>query len=524
MNRRALAVLAVLLFAFAAGGASAKPFRWANDGDVSSMDPYGRNETLLLSFLGNVYEPLFRRDADLKLEPALAVASSQPAPDVWRFQLRENVVFQDGTPFAADDVVFSATRARHPNSRMASKFARVKDVRKVDDHTVDFVTDGPDPILPEEISDWYIMSKLWSEKNGAVEPADLSKLQEGYASRNANGTGPFMLKERQPDVKTVLVPNPTWWDKPKHNLDEVTFLRIANDSTRVAALLSGEIDMIYTVPPQDMQRLAQTPGVRILEKPELRVVFFGFDQMSPELRSSDVKGRNPFKDVRVRKALYQAIDIEAIRTKVMRGASVPVGNMIAHGINGFSEEADKRLPFDPAAARKLLAEAGYPNGFRFMMDCPNDRYVNDGAICEAVAAMFSRVGVKAELNAQTRSKHFGKLLNKESDFYMLGWTPTTYDAHNAIFNLMMTWNGKDQGTNNILGYSNKRVDELGAAIGVELDPVKRNAMIKEALLIHRDEVGHLPLHQQTVVWAARSNVHLTQQADNTFPLRLVTVE
>ncbi len=523
MNRYLLAA-AVLGLLIGSAGASAKSFRWANDGDVSSMDPYGRNETLLLSFLGNVYEPLFRRDADLKLEPALAVSSSQPAPDVWRFQLRHNVSFQDGTPFGADDVLFSATRARHPNSRMNTKLARVKEVRKIDDYTVDFVTDGPDPILPEEISDWYIMSKAWAEKNGAVEPADLSKLQEGYASRNANGTGPFMLKERQPDVKTVLVPNPKWWDTPKHNLDEVAFLRIANDSTRVAALLSGEIDMIYTVPPQDMQRLAQTPGVRILEKPELRVVFFGFDQMSPVLRSSDIKDHNPFKDVRVRKALYQAIDIEAIKTKVMRGAAVPVGNMIAHGINGFDAEADKRLTYDPAAAKNLLTEAGYPQGFRFMMDCPNDRYVNDGAICEAVAAMFSRIGVKVELNAQTRSKHFGKLLNKETDFYMLGWTPSTYDAHNAIFNLMMTWNDKDQGTNNILGYSNKRVDELGNAIGVELDSVKRNAMIKEALMIHRDEVGHLPLHQQTVVWAARATVQLTQAADNTFPLRFVRLE
>ncbi len=448
MNRYLLAA-AVLGLLIGSAGASAKSFRWANDGDVSSMDPYGRNETLLLSFLGNVYEPLFRRDADLKLEPALAVSSSQPAPDIWRFQLRRNVTFQDGTPFSADDVVFSATRARHPNSRMNTKLARVKEVRKIDDYTVDFVTDGPDPILPEEISDWYIMSKAWAEKNGAVEPADLSKLQEGYASRNANGTGPFMLKE---------------------------------------------------------------------------VVFFGFDQMSPVLRSSDIKDRNPFKDVRVRKALYQAIDIEAIKTKVMRGAAVPVGNMIAHGINGFDAEADKRLTYDPAAAKNLLTEAGYPQGFRFMMDCPNDRYVNDGAICEAVAAMFSRIGVKVELNAQTRSKHFGKLLNKETDFYMLGWTPSTYDAHNAIFNLMMTWNDKDQGTNNILGYSNKRVDELGNAIGVELDSVKRNAMIKEALMIHRDEVGHLPLHQQTVVWAARATVQLTQAADNTFPLRFVRLE
>jgi peptide/nickel transport system substrate-binding protein len=521
LSIRAILLLALLLLALPAAAA---PFRWANDGDVASMDPYARNETFLLSVLGNVYEPLLRRDATLKLEPALAIAWSQPAPDIWRFELRPNVRFHDGTPLTADDVVFSVTRARQPGSRMNSKLARIREVRAVGPLAVEFTTDGPDLILAEEISDWFIMSRVWAEKNGAAEPADISKNQEGYASRNTNGTGPFMLKERIPDVRTVLVPNPSWWDEKRHNLDEVTLLRIANDATRVAALVSGEVDMVYTVPPNDVQRLKETPGLKIYETPELRVVFFGFDLMSDRLPDSDVADRNPFKDIRVRRALFQAIDIEAIRAKVMRGSAAPVGNLVARGVNGYDVEADERLPYDPAAAKLLLAEAGYPKGFRFTMDCPNDRYVNDAAICQAVAAMFARIGVAVELNAQTRNRHFGKVLRKESSFYMLGWTPTTYDAHNVILNVMITPDDKDQGTNNIRGYSNARVDALGRLIGIELDPERRAAMIREALLLHRDEIGHLPLHQQTVVWAARSNIELIQLGDNVFPLRHVRVK
>ena len=512
----------VLLAGFLAFPAAAKPFRWASDGDVATIDPYGRNETFLLSFLANIYEPLARRDESLHLEPALAVSWEQAAPDVWRFHLRENVVFHDGSPFTADDVLFSLKRARHPVSRMQSKIARIVEARKVDDHTVDLVTDGPDPILPDEICEWLIMSRSWAERNGTAEPADLSNGKESYASRNANGTGPFMLKERQPDIRTVLVPNPHWWDKARHNLDEVTFLPIANDATRVAALISGEIDMLYAVPPQDMQRLSKTPGLRILEAPELRVVFFGMDQRS----EGDGAGgaRNPFKDLRVRQALYQAIDIEAIRTKVMRGSAVPVGNLVGRGVHGYDAESDARFPYDPAAAKRLLAEAGYPNGFAFTMDCPNDRYVNDAAICQAVVAMFARIGVHADLNLQTRNRHFGMLNQGKSRFYMLGWTPATYDAHNIILNAMMTPDGKGQGTVNYGGYSNPRVDELGRAIAVENDPARRDSMIGEALMIHRAEFGHLPLHQQTVVWAVRDGVHVAQFGDNAFPLRLVRLD
>src|SRR5262249_31303588 len=263
---------------------------------------------------------------------------SQPAPDVWRFELRPGVTFHDGTPFTAADVVFSAKRARHPASRMQVKLARVREVRAVGPLSVEFVTDRPDSVLPHASSAWYIMSQAWAEQHGAVDPADLSKGEESYASRNANGTGPFLLKERIPDVRSVLVPNPNWWDEKRHNLTEAILLRIANDATRVAALVSGEVDMIYMVPPQDVSRLKETPALRVYETPELRVVFFGFDLMSDRVPDSDVTDRNPFQDLRVRRALYQAIDIEAIRVKVMRGSAIPVGNLVAHGVRGFDEE------------------------------------------------------------------------------------------------------------------------------------------------------------------------------------------
>jgi peptide/nickel transport system substrate-binding protein len=521
----AAAALAALL---AVQPASAKTFRWGNDGDVNSMDPYARNETFLLTFMNNIYEPLVRRDRDLRLEPSLATEWSQSSPDVWRFKLREGVKFQDGAPFTADDVIFSYERARGPGSNIATKLASVKEVRKIDDHTVEFVTNGPNPILDEEIADWYIMDKEWSEKNNATKAADLTKNEETYASRNANGTGPFMLKERQPDVRTVLVPNPDWWDKPEHNLTEVVFSRIANDATRVAALLSGEIDMIYTVPPQDVERIRRTSGLSIVEKPELRTIFLGFDQARDELLKSNVKGKNPFKDVRVREAFYRAIDVDAIKSKVMRGASAPVGIMVGEGINGYDEKLAERVPYDPDRARALMAEAGYADGFEVGMDCPNDRYVNDEAICQAVASMLARIGVKVNLNAQTRSKYFSEILGPayNTSFYMLGWTPTSYDAHNALLNLMASrgTDASSQGTFNVGGYKNERVDELTKAIQSETDEEKRTAMIHEAMRIHKEEFGHIPLHQQTVVWAKRDNVDLVQLADNYFPLRYVTVK
>lgn len=520
MLRRLL--LATTLALGVAMAAQANVFRWANDGDVNSMDPYTRQETFLLSFNGNIYEPLIRRDRNLGLEPALATRWEQVNPTTWRFQLRPGVKFSDGSPFTADDVVFSITRARGPGSNVAAFFAGVTEVRKIDDLTIEMVTGAPDPILPNNLTSFGVMSKAWLERNNAGRVADLTSREENFATRNAMGTGPFMLSSREPDRRTVLVPNPGWWDRAEHNLTRVEFNVIANDATRVAALLSGEVDMVYTVPPQDMERIGRTQGLRIIQGPELRTIYLGMDQMRPQLLKSDVQGRNPFQDVRVRRAMMQAIDIEAIRTRVMRGQARPTAQIFGPGVNGFVEENDRRLPLDVEGARRLLAEAGYPNGFGVTLDCPNDRYVNDEAICTAVTSMLARIGVRVTLAAQTRVRFFAEINapRYNTSFYLLGWTPNTYDAHNSLFNLAATRNG-ERGMFNNGGYSNPRFDALVDQIGTETDPPRRQELINQATRLLQEDVAYIPLHQQQVVWAARNNVQLVQQADNWLPLRFV---
>ena len=511
-----------LLAGVAHAPASANVFRWANDGDVNSMDPYTRQETFLLTFNANIYEPLVRRDRNLRLEAALAERWEQVDPLTWRFHIRRNVRFSDGSALTAEDVAFSIARARGPGSNVGSFFATVAEVRTPDAHTVELVTRVPDPILPDNLSSFGVMSKAWLERNNAARVADLTAREENFATRNAMGTGPFVLVSREPDRRTVLAPNPTWWGTPEHNLTRVEFNVIANDATRVAALLSGEVDMVYTVPPQDMERITRTSGLRIIQGPELRTIYLGMDQMRAELLKSDVRGRNPFQDVRVRRAVSLAIDIEAIRTRVMRGQARPTAQIFGPGVNGFLEENDRRAAMDPEAGRRLLAEAGYPNGFGVTLDCPNDRYVNDEAICTSIVSMLARIGVRVTLAAQTRARFFAEVNSPRynTSFYLLGWTPNTYDAHNALYNLAGTRDGT-RGVFNNGGYSNPALDTLIDRIAVETVPATRQALITQASRLLQEDVGYIPLHQQQVVWASRTNVTLQQQADNGFPLRLV---
>ena len=516
--------LLALALAVACGASAAKTVRVANQGDAQSMDPHSLNESMQLSFTGNVYEPLVARDKKLGLVPGLATRWTQTSPTVWRFELRRNVTFHDGTPFTADDVVFSFKRVAGEGSDMKSYTASVKDVRKVDAHTVEIETVTPFPILPDVLTLVYMMSKKWCEENKAERPVDRRRGIENAASFRANGTGPFRLKERQPTTRTVLVRNGTYWDKIEGNVTEVVFTPIGNDATRVAALASGEVDVMEPVPLQDVERLRANPGLNVLQGPELRTIFLGMDQKRDELLFSSVKGKNPFKDKRVRQAVYQAIDIETIKSRVMRNAATPLALMVAPGIKGFVPELNKRLPYDVEAAKKLLAEAGYASGFEVALNCPNDRYVNDGDICQAVAANLARVGIKVNLQTETKGTYFPKVLRRDTSFYMLGWTPGTYDSHNALNALMATPNDKGQGQFNLGAYSNPKLDELTLKIQSETDVGKRNEMIREAFKIHQDDVGHIPLHQQALAWATRKNVELVQLPDNFMFFKWVTVK
>ena len=524
MTLRFKTSLVCLAIAASCGLAQAVTLRVANQGDATSMDPHSLNESLQLSVTGNVYEPLVGRDKKLGLAPALATKWTQTSPNVWRFDLRRGVKFHDGTPMTADDVVFSFKRAAGDGSDMKGYTSAMKDMRKVDDFTVELETTAPFPILPDVISLVYVMSKKWCEDNKAEKPVDRRKGIENAASFRANGTGPYRLRERQPTTRSVFVRNPAYWDKIEGNVDEVVFTPIGNDATRVAAMLSGEIDMMEPVPLQDVERLKSNPNISVMQGPELRTIFLGMDQKRDELQFSSAKGKNPFKDKRVRQAMFQAIDIEAIRSRVMRGASTPTALMVAPGIKGFVSELNKRLPHDAEAAKKLLAEAGYPGGFEVGMNCPNDRYVNDGEICQAVAANLARIGIKVNLQAESKATYFPKILRRDTSFYLLGWTPGTYDAHNALSNLMATPTDKGQGQFNLGSYSNAKLDELTLKVQSETDQAKRNAMIAEAFKLHADDIGHIPLHQQALAWAMKKNVSLVQLADNMMPFKWINVK
>jgi peptide/nickel transport system substrate-binding protein len=510
---------AIAAAAFAMSPASGQTLRYANQGDLKSLDPYTLNETTTHAHLGQVYEGLTTRDKDLKIVPALAESWETPEPTRWRFHLRRGVKFQNGDPFTADDVVFSADRVRAKGSNLQTRIDPDAKVVKIDDYTVDFVLPKPNPILNSQWDTWYIMDRKWCEENNSVAPTPASATTPTYASLHANGTGAFSVENHQPGVKTVFKVNPNWWRKPEHNLKEIVFTPISNDATRVAALLSGEVDIIEPVPLQDIARVDASPNAQVLKGPEIRTIFLGMDQTRGELLYSSVKGKNPFKDVRVREAFYRAIDIEAIKTRVMRGLSTPSALMIAPQLYALSKDFT-RPKYDPDAAKKLLTEAGYSDGFEVTLDCPNDRYVNDAAICQAVVGMLARIGVKINLLAQPKAQYFAKVLKPagyQTSFYLLGWTPGTLDAHNVMHDIMGCRNDTrdtSRGETNLGGYCNKEFDRLTDEVLQETDTTKRNLLIKQAFEIAMKDYAYIPLHQQALAWGVSKKLKVAQRPDN----------
>ncbi len=528
-----LSVLAAVAALVVSVSGQAKDLRYAFQGSLSSLDPYALNETFTLGFLGNIYEGLVRRGANLGIEPALAERWEIIEPTRWRFHLRKGVKFHDGADFTADDVVFSASRVRADGSDLKTRIAQDTQVVKVDNHTVDFITSKPNPILHVEWETWYIMSKSWAEQHGAVKPQSVTDTdQKNYATLHTNGTGPFKIISHEPDVRTVAEVNGSWWDKASHNVGKVTFTPISADATRVAALLSGQVDMAYPIPVQDQRRVDSNAGTSMLVGPELRTIFLGMDQHRDELLYSSVKGKNPFKDARVREAFYRAINVDAIKQKVMRGLSTPSALMVAAApgiIGGDDPKSPKyeRLAYDVSKAKALLAQAGYGDGFEVGMDCPNNRYVNDEAICTAVVSMLAKIGVKVNLLAQPKAQYFAKVLAPKLDtsFYLLGWTPGSFDSWNPLYNLHGCYSEESgRGKFNLGRYCNEKVDAIADKVLVETDTAKRTAMIHDAWNMTTADIAYIPLHQQAVAWGVSNMITLGQRADNQFHWRHVTVK
>lgn len=502
----------------------AKTFKWASQGDILTLDPHAQNEGMTIAASSYVYEPLVAYDKDFNLAPALATSWELIEPTRLRLKLRENVKFHDGAPFSAEDVIFSIGRAMAPTSHYKAYANGIEKVEKVDDFTVDIVTEKPNPVLLRQLTNLFIMNKAWSEANNAVQPQDFSANQETYSARHTNGTGPYKLVSREVDIRTVYDENQDWWNKADKvgNVTRIEYSPIKQNATRTAALLSGEIDFVLDPPAQDLQRLAQQ--AKVLEGNEYRTIYLGLDQKSPELKYSSVKGKNPFADQRVREALYLAIDTEAIKKAVMRGSSLPTGTMVAPQVHGWTKELAQRLPYDTEKAKALLKEAGYgPNELDFTLDCPNNRYINDEAICQAIIAMWARIGVKASLNAMPRATYFPKVQSYDTSAYMFGWGVPTFDALYTLQSLLHSKGEGADGSFNFGNYSNPEVDELIEIVKVETDEAKRDAAIHKALEIHAKEFGHIPLHDQVIPWAMRKNIDVIHRADNRLTAEWVTV-
>ena len=517
-------VLTVIVILTASSVTHAVTLRWAAQNDILTLDPHSQNHATTISLLQHCYEPLVRYDEKFQTEPALATSWQQVSSTQWRFNLRRNVRFHDGSPFTADDVLFSFDRIRQPQGTMQPYVAGVREVRKVDDYTVDFILDGPNPVFLRNLVVFHIMSKTWAVKNKAEKIQDYKANESTYASRNANGTGAYMIKAWEPDTRVLLAANPDWWDKRPGNVTEVIYLPIKSEATRVAALLSGEVDLLTDVPTQDVARLRQDPRLKIIDGAENRTIFIALDQGSAELKYSDVKGRNPFKDVRVRHALNMAVDRDAIKRVTMRGLSIPAAIMIAPNVHGYSEELDRVAPADPDGAKKLLAEAGYPNGLEFQLNCPNNRYVNDEAICRALVTMWARIGVRASLVTESMATFIAKVQNFDTSAYMLGWGVQTFDALYMLQAIPRTRTSGADGSFNFARLSDPSLDQLIDAAKTEMDPTKRDALLHDALQLVRDQYYFVPLHYQLRPWVMKKNISTTYRANDQPESRFARVD
>ena len=515
---RAIASLLVVIAAAAGPAVQAATLRWSSQGDFLSADPHAQNEGLNNNLNDFVFERLTARDRKLGLIPSLATRWERTGPATWRYHLRKGVTFHDGSPFTADDVVFSIKRAQQPSSNFKVFAGVITAVRKVDAHTVDIDSPLPLSLLQENLTAIRIMSEAWCRRHGALVPQDFKTGEETYASRNANGTGPYVLLKREPEIATTFRRHPGWWGHAQKrfegNVDEIVYRPIASGATRMAALLSGEIDLVLDPQLQDIPRLRTDPKVRIVEGVENRVIFLVMDQGSDTPKYTDTTGRNPFRDPRVRRALYQAIDVEGLKRQVMRGLAAPTGSMVPTTVQSDPSLEPRLAPYDPAAARKLLAEAGYPQGFSTSLLCPNNRYVNDERICTALTGMFAKIGVKVRLDSVPRAQFFQKVDTFDFAVHLYGWGGAATDPQFTLSPVLRSRDNKGKGDFNSGRFRDEALDRLIDASEVEQDEKKRRALLVEAMQRVRENIHTIPIHRQVIPWAVRANVRPVHRADN----------
>lgn len=526
MIRTHISVLAVAtIFAFTATvPVNAETLRWTRGADALTLDPHAQNDGVTSALLGHIYESLVWRGPEGQLLPRVATEwqLKEGDPKTWIFKLRDGIKFHDGADLTAEDVVFSINRARSEKSNLRQLHADVENVNAVNDHTVEVTLRAPNPIYPNNLTGTYILDKGWAEKNNAVDVQDIAANKDSYAVRHTNGSGPYVLKDREVGVRTQLVAFDGHWADKKPVIDEIIYTPITDPATRVAALLSGEVDFVHEVPVQDIERLKNTPGIKVSVEPENRSIFLGYRVDAAPLASSNIKDKNPLSDVRVRQAFDLAIDRDAIKQVVLRGNSVPTGVIVPPFVNGWTSDLDAYAKPDIEKAKTLLTEAGYPEGFTITLDTPNNRYVNDEAISQAIVGFLGRIGVKVTLASRPFAQHTPLLVGNKTDFYLYGWGVPTFDSAYNFNDLIHTREGR-YGNYNSTGYSDPVIDAKIETLGAEIDTDKRNATINELWRHVKDQYLYLPLHNQVSAWALKDKFNIAHQVDNSPKLSEVTI-
>jgi len=510
MSRLKLLFVAALTTAAIAAPANAATLKWGSRADIYSMDPDSVASTSNLAFLNHIYEGLVRYGPDFKIEPALATEWKLVDNKYWRFSLRKGVKFHNGADFTADDVIASMKRVSDPTSPLRGNIPLYVDCKKVDDYTVDLEVSAPTALFLNDMTNIFMFNALWLKDNKTEKPTDFSSKVEGYATHNSNGTGPFKLESRVPDSKTVLAINDQWWDQKKHNLDRIEYLPISSASTRVAALLSGEVDLIDSAPIQDLPRLESSPNINVKKRTELRTVFIGFNR-----KEKLEDGRpNPLNDLRVRQAIEASIDRELINSKVMRGLARPSGSLIAPDIAGYAKSLDVYQPANPNGAKKLLTEAGQEN-LAFTYLCMNDESINEEDFCGGIANLLKRSGFQPTVDIGPRAVQQPKRTSGKADVFNLSWAnEPTLDAYSLLSQVLSTRKGST-GVSNFGGWSVPELDRLVEQAAQEPNTEKRLALEEAALKIAKEQVLLIPLHQQPIAWAMLNKVKtLDFRADN----------
>jgi peptide/nickel transport system substrate-binding protein len=528
-----LAARAAWSIALSAGlglpAAHAASLRIASAFDPQTMDPHSLALQYHTRVVFSIYESLVGRDRRYRLVPVLATDWAQTDPLTWRFRLRPDVHFHDGSLFTADDAVFSFERALAPPSQRQFVLKGVRRVRKLDPLTIAFDLSAPDAMLPQKLVLVAMMSKHWAQAHHVERAQDFNARQETFGVRNANGTGAYRLVRYEPDIRTTLAAFPQWWNRKSAdngNVDSATFVTIRSDATRLAALQSGEVDLVLDPPYQDVERLRHDPDVAITQVDDVSTEFLAFDQASAALPgvppAADGTPRNPFRDVRVRRAVYQGINIDLVIQKVLKGLATPTADLLAPEFGAPAAAGDPRPRFDPVHARELLRQAGYPDGFDLKMDCVNVAFREH--VCQAIAAMLTQVGIRTALHTWPGTQFFPMITQGKVSLAEYGFTGTSEDAWQGLNGLLHTWDKDGGGTFNAGRYSNPRLDALIDAVRTELDPARRRALVAAALKMAGDDIAYVPLYRRTLSWAMQKKVHVVMLPDDTIPVRWVVVD